>query len=175
MMLLKKLTLMTLLVSPLATIACTNDSKKLEDPISANGGKDANNANPNGTSNPNDFKVDEASGKIDFAAEVVYFEFDDATLTKEGMGQLDALAKYMASHAGTKLNIEGNSDDRGSVEYNLALGQRRSDAVKKYLVTSGVPAERLASISFGEEKPSVEGSNEAAWAKNRRAEFAFSK
>ena len=173
MMFLKKLTLMTLLISPLASMACTNDSKKLKDPISANGGKDSNNLN--GTSNPNDFKVDEASGKIDFAAAVVYFEFDNATLTKEGMGQLDALSKYMAAHPATKMNIEGNSDDRGSVEYNLALGQKRSDAVKKYLVTSGVLAERLASISFGEEKPSVAGDNETAWAKNRRAEFAFAK
>ncbi len=173
MMLLKKLTLMTLLVSPLATVACTNDSKKFEEPVTASNG--AEGSNPNGTSNPNDFKVDEASGKIDFSAEVVYFEFDDATLTKDGMAQLDALAKYMSTHPATKLNIEGNSDDRGSTEYNLALGQKRSDAVKKYLVSIGVPAPRLATISFGEEKPSIVGDNEAAWAKNRRAEFAFSK
>lgn len=162
---LKKLALMTLLVSPLA--ACTNEEKKLEEPVAATSDKNAK--------DPNEFKVDEASGRIDFSAEVVYFEYDDATLTKEGMAQLDALAKYMGSHADTKLNIEGNCDNRGSVEYNLALGQRRSDAVKKYLVTVGVADERLASISFGEEKPVVAGDNEAAWAKNRRAEFAFVK
>jgi peptidoglycan-associated lipoprotein len=168
-MLMKKLALVSVLVSGLA--ACTSEDKKIDESVTAAAAA----AGKNEAANPNDFKVDDASGKIDFAAEVVYFEFDDATLTKEGMGQLDALAKYMAAHKESKLNIEGNTDARGSIEYNLALGQRRSDAVKKYLTTVGVPAENLASISFGEEKPSAQGEDESAWAKNRRAEFAFSK
>lgn len=175
MMLFKRLTSLAIIVSFLTLVACSNsnDSKNFQDPISVAKRNEAN--NPNRSTDPNEFKVDEASGKVDFSADVLYFEFDDATLTREGMAQLDALAKYMAAHPATKLNIEGNSDQRGSTEYNLALGQKRSDAVKKYLVSIGVPAPRLATVSYGEEKPSVVGDNEAAWSKNRRAEFAISK
>jgi peptidoglycan-associated lipoprotein len=172
MMVMKKLVLVSVLAFSLP--ACTSEDKKIDESVTVKAAG-ARGAGGNDASSSNDFKVDDASGRIDFAAEVVYFEFDDATLTKEGMGQLDALAKYMASHRETKLNIEGNTDARGSVEYNLALGQRRSDAVKNYLTALGVPTGRLASISFGEEKPSAQGDGEAAWSKNRRAEFSFSK
>ncbi len=120
-----------------------------------------------------DFKVDEATGKIAFHAEVVYFEFDDATLTKAGMQQLESLASYMQEHKANNLSIEGHCDRRGSVEYNLALGQRRSDSVRKYLGKLNVPFTRLDSVSFGKEKPAVEGDSEEALARNRRVEFAF--
>lgn len=120
-----------------------------------------------------DFDVDEATGKIDFKTEVVYFEYDDATLTDAGMQQLSSLAHYMQEHRETQLSIEGHCDQRGSVEYNLALGQRRSDTVKKYLATMNIPVSRLDSVSFGKERPAVSGDSEAAFAKNRRVEFAF--
>ncbi len=120
-----------------------------------------------------DFNVDETSGKIAFHAEVVYFEYDDSTLTPAGMKQLESLASYMQSHKDLNLNIEGHCDHRGSVEYNLALGQRRSDSVRKYLGTLNVPYTRLDSVSFGKEKPAAEGDSEASLAKNRRVEFAF--
>lgn len=120
-----------------------------------------------------DFNVDDATGKIAFHAEVVYFAYDDSTLTKAGMQQLESLAQYMQEHSEANLNIEGHCDNRGSVEYNLALGQRRSDSVRKYLGTLNVPYTRLDSVSFGKEKPAVEGETEVALAKNRRVEFAF--
>ena len=162
MMLLKKLTLVSLVV--LGVVACTDDKKKVEEVVQAPA-----------AANADEVKVDKESGKVDFAKEVVYFEFDDSSLTKEGMSQLDMLAKYLDNNAAVKLTIEGNTDDRGSVEYNLALGQRRSEAVKKYLTTVGVKENRLATVSFGEEKPNETGGNEAAWAKNRRAEFVVVK
>ncbi|RYZ56949.1 MAG: peptidoglycan-associated lipoprotein [Proteobacteria bacterium] len=120
------------------------------------------------------FQVDDISGKVQFQTEIVYFEYDDSTLTKEGMQHLNALAEYLKDHDATKLNIEGHCDSRGSVEYNLALGQRRSESVKKYLATLSIPENRLDTRSFGKEKPAAEGQSEAALAKNRRVEFAFS-
>lgn len=119
------------------------------------------------------FQVDDISGKVLFQSEIVYFEYDDSTLTKEGMQHLDALAQYLKDHEATKLNIEGHCDSRGSAEYNLALGQRRSESVKKYLATLSIPENRLDTRSFGKEKPAVDGQSEAALAKNRRVEFAF--
>ncbi len=111
------------------------------------------------------------------AAEVtqpVYFAFDDYSLNSEGQGQLNKLGEFMKSSAKAVTQIEGHCDERGSVEYNLALGQRRAQSAKNYLVQLGIDASRLPTMSYGEEKPSVEGHDESAWAKNRRAEFVLS-
>ncbi len=160
-MLIRKALIASLLLSSLN--ACTNnEEKKVEDVVSATKAED----------DKSQFTVDE-KGKVDFRAEVVYFEYDDSTLTNEGMAQLEALAKYMKVNPKAKLSIEGHCDNRGSVEYNLALGQRRSDAVKKFLATVGIEEARLATVSFGEEKPQEAGEGEAHWSKNRRAEFTF--
>lgn len=161
-MLLRNLLAASLLLGTLT--ACTNEEKKLEDVVSPAKAED----------DKTQFSVDEKTGRVDFKAEVVYFEYDDSTLTSEGMLQLDALAKYMKAHPEAKLSVEGHCDNRGSVEYNLALGQRRSDSVKKYLVTVGVEDARLQTVSFGEEKPQDPAEGEEHWTKNRRAEFAFS-
>lgn len=189
-MLLNRLLFSSLILISVA--ACSKD-QNLEDPIraiqNAQALKDANEAkNPRIADEPaakfpgqksskayevSDFNVDAASGKIEFHAEVVYFEYDDSTLTKAGMKQLESLAGYMQSHPGLNLSIEGHCDHRGSVEYNLALGQRRSDSVRKYLGTLNVPYTRLDSVSFGKEKPAAEGDREEDLAKNRRVEFAF--
>lgn len=146
--------------------ACTDDAKKIEEPVQAEAAKgDA----------ANEFTVDAKTGKLEFKAEIVYFGYDETSLTKEGMARLDAIAEHMKANQGLKLSIEGHCDDRGSTEYNLALGQRRSDAVRRYLQTVGIGQERLASLSFGEERPAEAGQGEAFWAKNRRAEFAFNR
>ncbi len=152
-----------LLAMNLLSVACTDDKKIIEEPIAAEKQGD------------NSFTVDEKTGKLEFKAEIVYFGYDEATLTPEGMARIDAIAAHMKEDAAAKLSIEGHCDDRGSVEYNLALGQRRSDAVKKYLETVGVTADRLAALSFGEEKPASGGEGEENWSKNRRVEFAFAK
>jgi peptidoglycan-associated lipoprotein len=111
------------------------------------------------------------------AAEVtqpVYFAFDDYSLNSDGQGQLNRLGEFLKSSGKAVVQIEGHTDDRGSVEYNLALGQRRAQSAKNYLVQLGVDASRLPTMSYGEEKPSVEGQDESAWAKNRRDEFVLS-
>ncbi len=103
--------------------------------------------------------------------EPVYFEFDSYVVGTAAQGVLRKLAVGMKANAGTKVQIEGHCDERGSNEYNLALGERRARSVKDFLVGEGVMAEALSTISFGEEKPAVMGAGEEAWDKNRRAEI----
>lgn len=156
-----KLMLSTLVALSLLANACTDDEKKVEEVVTTD--KKAN---------EHEFSVDK-DGKLEFKAEIVYFAFDDASLTPEGMARLDAIAAHMKTNTKEKLKVEGHCDDRGSIEYNLALGQRRAESVRKYLETVGIGADRLQAVSFGSEKPAVTGKGEEAWSKNRRAEFAF--
>lgn len=110
------------------------------------------------------------------ALEKVYFNFDSSDLSKSSRDVLSHDAEILLKEQkNAKVRIEGNCDERGSAEYNLALGERRAKAAAKYLATLGVPPERLTTISYGKEKPAVQGSDESAWAKNRRDEFVIQK
>lgn len=100
-----------------------------------------------------------------------YFDFDDAGLREDAKAALDGNAKYMESHGSMNVVIEGHCDERGSVEYNLALGEKRARAAKDYLVAYGIPASRMTTISYGKERPFDTGHTEEAWAQNRRAHF----
>ena len=101
----------------------------------------------------------------------VYFEFDSYTLTGDTKAELKKIASTVKAQAGVKIQVEGHCDERGSNEYNLALGERRARAIQEFLSTEGVGAEELSTISYGEERPAVQGSTEDAWTKNRRGEF----
>jgi len=101
----------------------------------------------------------------------VYFDFDKADLTPKARADLEYNAQKLNEHKSVRVLIEGHCDERGTIEYNLALGERRALAVRNYLINLGVDANRLATISYGEEKPVDNRHNEEAWAKNRRAEF----
>lgn len=101
----------------------------------------------------------------------VYFEYDQARLTEEARKKLADNAEWIKAHPKTTIQVEGHTDSRGSIEYNLALGERRAKSVKSYLQSLGVEAKRVTIISYGEEKPLDPAENEAAWAKNRRANF----
>ena len=103
--------------------------------------------------------------------ENIFFDFDQFTLSAEARKTLADNAMFLKANSGTKVVVEGHCDERGSDEYNLALGESRALAAKNYLVSLGVSAKQLSVISYGEEKPAAMGANEAAWAKNRRAEF----
>lgn len=105
------------------------------------------------------------------ALDKVYFDFDSFKLHDTARQTLQKNAEFMKKNAGAKVRIEGNCDERGSDEYNLALGEKRAKSAMQYLVSLGIPAERLSVISYGKEKPADPGHNEAAWAKNRRDEF----
>jgi peptidoglycan-associated lipoprotein len=106
--------------------------------------------------------------------EDIHFEYDSATLTDTARVVLEKHALWLQSHREAKLTIEGHCDERGTVEYNLALGEQRARAARDYLVSLGVAATRLRTISYGKERPLDPGSGEEAWAKNRRDHFAVS-
>lgn len=99
----------------------------------------------------------------------VFFGFDRFDVSAEARATLDRQAAWLQQYPNTSVTIEGHADERGTREYNLALGDRRANAVKNYLVAAGVPANRITTISYGKERPAVLGSNESAWAQNRRA------
>jgi peptidoglycan-associated lipoprotein len=107
--------------------------------------------------------------------EKIYFDFDSFILTDPSRTTLSKNADFLMKHNSVNVQIQGNCDERGSDEYNLALGEKRAKAAMNYLVTLGVPAAQLSIISYGKEKPADLGHDEAAWAKNRRDEFVIIK
>lgn len=105
--------------------------------------------------------------------ERIHFEFDKSRITDEAAAVLQRKAEVLRQYPGVKLTLEGHCDERGSLEYNQALGQRRAESAKKYLVELGVSADMFRTVSYGEERPVAQGSNEQAWAQNRRSEFVI--
>jgi len=101
----------------------------------------------------------------------VYFDFDSYAIRGDAQGELRKIAGEIKAKTGTKIQIEGHCDDRGSNEYNLALGERRARAIQEFLTSEGVSTADLSTISYGEERPAAQGSSEDAWSKNRRGEF----
>jgi peptidoglycan-associated lipoprotein len=120
-------------------------------------------------------EIQKNAGQIDelkSALAKIYFDFDSYNLSGTARSDLVKNAKLLKKDSVGKVRIEGNCDERGSDEYNLALGEKRANVAMRYLVTLGIPAERLSVISYGKEKPADPGHDEAAWARNRRDEFA---
>jgi peptidoglycan-associated lipoprotein len=105
----------------------------------------------------------------------IHFELDSAALGDEARATLEKHALWLQGHRDVKVAVEGHCDDRGTVDYNLALGEQRARATRDYLVGLGVSADRLRVVSYGKERPLDPGNNEAAWARNRRAHFAVSR
>ncbi len=105
----------------------------------------------------------------------IYFDFDRYTIKDESKDTLRQNAQWIKDHAQFHVVVEGHCDERDTQEYNLALGERRASATRQYLVSLGVPANRLRTISYGEERPAADGHNESAWSRNRRAEFLIIK
>jgi peptidoglycan-associated lipoprotein len=104
-------------------------------------------------------------------ATVIHFEFNQDVLTSESRDHLQKLAEAMRGHSGLHVKIAGNCDERGTEEYNIALGQRRAEVAKKYLAKLGVTSAQIDTVSYGKEKPADPGHSEEAWAQNRRDEF----
>jgi peptidoglycan-associated lipoprotein len=103
----------------------------------------------------------------------VFFDFDSYTVKSEYQPVIEAHGKYLGTTRNRRIMVEGNTDERGSREYNLALGQRRADAVKQRLMLLGATDTQIETVSFGEERPRSQGSNEEAWAQNRRADIVY--
>lgn len=103
--------------------------------------------------------------------QTVYFEYDSFTLSDNARAALDANAKMLRENASLEVSLDGHCDERGTAEYNQALGQKRAEAVQQYLADAGIATTRFRVISYGSERPASEGHDESAWAKNRRVEF----
>jgi peptidoglycan-associated lipoprotein len=101
----------------------------------------------------------------------IYFDFDQSTIRDDAKPVLAGIAGYLAKESGKSLIIEGHCDSRGTAEYNMALGERRAEAARKYLAALGVKSAALQTVSYGKEKPFMQGESEEAWAKNRRGHF----
>jgi len=117
--------------------------------------------------------VSQSNDQLKAALDKIYFDFDSYTLSEQSRKTLTNNADYLRKNNNVNMRIEGNCDERGSAEYNIALGEKRAKAAMKYIVTLGVPESRLATISYGKEKPADAGHDEAAWAKNRRDDFTI--
>jgi peptidoglycan-associated lipoprotein len=112
-----------------------------------------------------------AAPQFDLSEYSVYFDFDNSEIKAEGLPVISNWAGYLVAHPTVKARLEGNSDERGTREYNIGLGERRANAVKKALEAKGVSALQLSIISYGKERPLALGHDETAWAKNRRADL----
>ena len=103
----------------------------------------------------------------------IYFDFDSSEIRSDYNALITAHAHYLASNASIRVRIEGNTDERGSREYNIGLGERRAQAVRRALMLQGVAESQITTVSYGEERPAVTGHGEEAWSKNRRAEVVY--
>jgi peptidoglycan-associated lipoprotein len=110
------------------------------------------------------------SGKIN-GLQTIHFDYDKTALNADAKKKIAGNVEWMKANPNTKLQIEGHCDARGSIEYNLSLGERRANSVKSYMTSLGIPAARLSIISYGKEKPIANGDSESDYAKNRRANF----
>lgn len=163
--------LMLLSVAVLFVASCATKQKKGSDAEGMAGGAGGEEAAPVIAEKEMSFDPQGSdSGKISGLG-TVYFEYDQARLTDTARKQLASNAEWIKGNAGATIQIEGHTDERGSVEYNLSLGERRARSVKAYLASLGIENNRMTIISYGEEKPLQTGETEAAFSKNRRANF----
>ncbi len=160
--------LVSIVVLALALGACKS-SKKVEDQGAMGGG--AETSAPQIDSTPLSFDASGSdSGRIS-GLETIYFDYDRSTLSSEAKKTIAANVQWLKANSKVNMQVEGHCDARGSIEYNLSLGERRAQAVKAYMVSLGIPSSRLSIISYGKEKPIASGDSESAYAKNRRANF----
>ena len=174
----RKILMVLMLAAALTSTGCAskkpNAGASQSTEVGANGadssgaGSDAANAGNAGS----DEDVAGPQGGL-LAKRIIYFDFDSSDIKGEGNDVVAAHAKYLSSHASTRVRLEGNTDDRGSREYNIGLGERRSQAVRRALLLQGATEAQLATVSYGAERPAVVGNDEAAWSKNRRVEIVY--
>jgi peptidoglycan-associated lipoprotein len=112
-------------------------------------------------------------GDIAGQRKIIYFDFDKSEIKPEFADIIKAGAQNLTGHPGLKLKLEGSTDERGTREYNIGLGERRAQAVRRALMLQGVPETQLSTVSFGAERPAAEGDDESAWAQNRRVELVY--
>ena len=174
-------TMTAVLAAALCVAGCRYD-KAGKGGAGAGGGDDANAQNISTTDDAQSGTIGSITeGKFedlytrctDVSFDAVYFGFDSTVVPQGELGKIDAVASHLKSRGDRVVVVEGNCDERGSNEYNMALGEQRAIIVRNYLVQSGIAADRIQTRSYGEEKPAVDGHDESAWSLNRRGEFAI--
>jgi peptidoglycan-associated lipoprotein len=115
----------------------------------------------------------QGAGAGGLVGKTIYFDFDKSDIKPEFAPIVSTNAQYLTAHPNSKLKLEGNTDERGTREYNIGLGERRAQAVRRALMLQGVAENQLTTVSFGAERPAAEGDDEAAWAKNRRVDLVY--
>ena len=152
---------------------CSSGTKLNETPVTDGRGTTAQ---PGGASTVTPVKADQsaatAQGPVG-VARIVYFDYDSYTIKPEFQSLIDGHARFLKANTQRRISIEGHTDERGGREYNLALGQKRSEAVRRALTLRGVNDQQIEAVSFGKEKPAAQGAGEDAWAQNRRAEIVY--
>jgi peptidoglycan-associated lipoprotein len=152
-------------------------ARRMQDSIDAanRARQDSINAAAAAASRARQDSVDAANARMTAARNaltaMVYFEYDQSDITDQSKATLDAKLPLLNANTGLRMRVTGHTDSRGSDEYNLALGRRRAEAVKRYLTQRGIDASRIETTSAGEERPIATGDDESAWSQNRRAEF----
>jgi len=165
----KRFSLYALLVGLVLSLTACPSKKVKEDQNDLSGG--AETSAPQIENTPMSFDANGSdSGKIS-GLETVFFDYDKAALTSETKKKIAGNVDWMKSRGNMNIQIEGHCDARGSIEYNLSLGERRARAVKEYMTSLGIPAARVSIISYGKEKPLANGDSEEAYSRNRRANF----
>jgi peptidoglycan-associated lipoprotein len=165
----------TLIFAALVALGACTSGSKLDTPA---GPVDNSTATPSAgpgrgvtTVTPTETGIDRETAAL--MDKSVYFDYDSYAVKDEYRGTVDANSKFLSSHRNRKVIVQGNTDERGGSEYNLALGQKRAEAVKKQLALLGVPEGQIEAVSLGKEKARNAGHDEAAWAENRRADFVY--
>jgi len=166
--------LAVILAASLAVSGCGSKKPK-PDANAANTSQSGAGTSGAGTSTTNSEEGADAPGPMEgvLAKRTIYFDFDSSEIKGEGPDIVAAHAKYLSKNGPMKVRLEGHTDERGSREYNIGLGERRAQAVRRALLLQGAAEGQISTVSYGEERPAAAGSDEAAWAKNRRVEIVY--
>src|ERR1700722_19394644 len=154
----RRTVLILMVAAALGLAACGSKAKKPEGP--AGGGNEEGAAAPG-----------PMGGTL--ARRIIYFDFDKSEIRPDGAEIVSAHAKYLAANPSVRVRLEGHTDERGSREYNIGLGERRAQSVRRALLLQGATETQLSTVSYGAERPAVAGHDEAAWSKNRRVEIVY--
>ncbi len=160
---------------------CSSDKVKEEQPVAVEdlssqrtGASNDSNAQAYGTddSSTSGFsQLDDPQSPL--SVRIIYFEYDSSEIKPEYRVAIEAHSAYLSQNAGTTITLEGHADERGSREYNLALGERRAQSVKQQMMLLGVSSSQIRLVSYGEERPAVDGHDESSWEQNRRVEILY--
>lgn len=170
--------LLVVLVSALALTGCPKRNQTVPEGSGTTGdaGATTAGAGTNGADAGSTMTADQAAlQELQRAGMIIYFDYDRAEIKPEYASVVAAHAKYLNAGNVRKVRLEGHGDERGSREYNIGLGERRAQAVRRALLLQGVTEDQITTVSYGEERPAVSGSDEAAYAKNRRVELVYAR